>query len=114
LPAIWLRKLNLNVHLHILALDGAYTFERGTAHFHRAPAPGPGELEALLSTLITRTTRTLVHCTRTCRCREAHGCARAAIAEITEPALIAHILQHLRAPRTGHLQARAPPAHITA
>jgi len=78
LPAIWLRKLNLNVHLHILALDGAYTFAHGTAHFHRAAVPGPDELGALLSTLITRITRTLVHCTRTCRCREAQGCAGAA------------------------------------
>ena len=59
-------KLNLNVHLHILALDGAYTFAHGTAHFHRAAVPGPDELGALLSTLITRITRTLVHCTRTC------------------------------------------------
>jgi hypothetical protein len=31
-------KLNLNVHLHVLALDGAYTFEHGKARFHRAPA----------------------------------------------------------------------------
>ena len=53
-------KLNLNVHLPVLALDGAYTFEHGKAHFHRAAAPRPGELEALLSTLITRVTRTLV------------------------------------------------------
>ena len=53
-------KLNLNVHLHILALDGAYTFEHGKARFHRAPAPRPHELDALLSTLITRITRTLV------------------------------------------------------
>jgi hypothetical protein len=53
-------KLNLNVHLHVLALDGAYTFEHGKARFHRAPAPRPGQLEALLSTLITRITRTLV------------------------------------------------------
>ena len=53
-------KLNLNVHLHILALDGAYTFEHGKARFHRAPAPRPDELDALLSTLITRITRTLV------------------------------------------------------
>ena len=35
-------------------------FEHGKARFHRAPAPRPGELEALLSTLITRVTRTLV------------------------------------------------------
>ena len=60
MPALWFRKLNLDVHLHVLALDGAYTFEHGKAHFHRAPAPRPVELEALLSTLITRVTRTLV------------------------------------------------------
>ena len=53
-------KLNLNVHLHVLALDGAYTFDHGKARFHRAPAPRPHELDALLSTLITRITRTLV------------------------------------------------------
>ena len=53
-------KLNLNVHLHVLALDGAYSFEHGKARFDRAPAPRPGELEALLSTLITRITLTLV------------------------------------------------------
>ena len=48
------------MHLHVLALDGAYTFEHGKAHFHRAPAPRPGELEALLWTLNTRVTRALV------------------------------------------------------
>ena len=53
-------KLNLNVHLHLLALDGAYTFEHGKVHFHRARAPYPGELEVLLDTLIRRITRTLV------------------------------------------------------
>ena len=53
-------KLNLNVHLHLLVLDGAYTFKHGKAHFHRAPAPHPGELEALLSTLIARIMRTLI------------------------------------------------------
>lgn len=53
-------KLNLNVHLHILALDDAFTFEHGKARFHRAPAPRPHEFDALLSTLITRITRTLV------------------------------------------------------
>ena len=53
-------KLNLNVHLHVLALDGAYSFEHGKARFDRAPAPRQGELEALLATLITRITRTLV------------------------------------------------------
>ena len=53
-------KLNLNVHLHLLVPDGAYTFEHRKPHFHRAPAPGPDELKALLDTLIRRITRTLV------------------------------------------------------
>jgi hypothetical protein len=53
-------KLNLNVHLHVLALDGAYSFERDKARFHRAGAPRPGELEAVLTTVITRVTHTLL------------------------------------------------------
>ena len=52
--------LNLNVHLHMLVLDGAYTFEHDKPHFHRAPAPSPTELRRLLDTLIARITRTLV------------------------------------------------------
>ena len=51
-------KLNLNVHLHLLVPDRAYTFEHGKPHFHRAPAPHPDELNALLDTLIRRITRT--------------------------------------------------------
>jgi len=31
--------LNLNIHMHLLILDGAYAFTDGTARFHRAPAP---------------------------------------------------------------------------
>ena len=53
-------KLNLNVHLHVLALDGAYSFNHGKARFHRAGGLRPEELEALLTTVITRVTRTLV------------------------------------------------------
>ena len=30
--------LNLNVHLHLLVLDGGYTFADERAQFHRAPA----------------------------------------------------------------------------
>ena len=51
---------NLTVHLHVLALDGVYSFAHGKARFHRAGAPRPGELEALLTSVITRVTRTLV------------------------------------------------------
>ncbi len=52
--------LNLNVHLHVLVPDGAYTFEHDKPRFHRAPAPSPTELRQLLDTLIARITRTLV------------------------------------------------------
>jgi hypothetical protein len=52
--------LNLNVHLHILALDGAYTFDGERLRFHRVPPPTTVELERLLDTLIWRITRTLV------------------------------------------------------
>lgn len=52
--------LNLNVHLHFIALDGAYTFDGNRARFHRATPPTAPELERLLDTLIWRITRTLV------------------------------------------------------
>ncbi len=52
--------LNLNVHLHMLVLDGAYTFTHDRARFHHAPAPSDAELVRLLDTLIRRITRTLV------------------------------------------------------
>ncbi len=52
--------LNLNIHLHMLVLDGAYTFTHDRARFHRAPAPSDAELVRLLDTLIRRITRTLV------------------------------------------------------
>ena len=52
--------LNLNVHFHLLVPDGAYTFEHGKPHFHRAPAPSSEQLHRLLDTLITRITRALV------------------------------------------------------
>ena len=46
--------------MHLLVLDGAYTFTDDTARFHRAPAPSEAELERLLDTLVRRITRTLV------------------------------------------------------
>jgi len=52
--------LNLNAHVHILALDGVYTFDGTRPRFHRAPPPTALELERLLDTLILRITRTLV------------------------------------------------------
>jgi len=53
-------KLNLSVHLHVLALDGAYSFKHGKARFHRARGLRPEELEVLLRAVITRVIRTLV------------------------------------------------------
>ena len=50
-------KLNLNLHLHVLALDGAYSFKHGKARFHRAGGLRPEGLNALLTLVITRVTR---------------------------------------------------------
>ena len=71
-------KLNLNVHLHVLALEGAYTFEHGKAHFHRPRRHAQASSRPCLSTLITRITRTLVRAgVPVCRC--AGGPSRAAL-----------------------------------
>ena len=52
--------LNLNIHLHMLVLDGVYTFEGGRPHFHRTRAPDPVQLKRLLDRLIHRILRRLV------------------------------------------------------
>ena len=52
--------LALNVHLHMLVPDGAYSFERDRPRFHRIPAPSHDDLQRLLDALIRRITRTLV------------------------------------------------------
>ena len=52
--------LALNVHLHMLVPDGAYTFEHDRPRFHRIPAPSHEHLQQLLDALIARITRTLV------------------------------------------------------
>jgi hypothetical protein len=44
-------------HLHLLALDGVYSFERQRPRFHRTPAPSQAERERLFHTLIRRITR---------------------------------------------------------
>lgn len=51
--------LNLNIHLHMLFLDGAYSFDRARPRFHRAPRPTPAELVRLLHTISTRVARLL-------------------------------------------------------
>ena len=51
--------LNLNIHFHMLCLDGAYSFDRARPRFHRAPRPTPAELVRLLHTISTRVARLL-------------------------------------------------------
>jgi hypothetical protein len=51
--------LNLNVHLHMLFLDGAYRFANNQAAFHRARRPTCEELDSLLVTLSRRIVRVL-------------------------------------------------------
>jgi ribosomal protein S27E len=52
--------LNLNVHLHMLILDGVYTFEHGTVRFHEVGAPPPDSLERLTAQVVQRVYRRLV------------------------------------------------------
>jgi hypothetical protein len=51
--------LNLNPHLHMLFLDGAYTFIGSIVTFHRARRPHPDELAKLLGNLSRRIARLL-------------------------------------------------------
>ena len=52
--------LNLNVHLHMLVLDGVYTFENDKPRFRRVNAPDREHLATLLNRIIARVTRRLV------------------------------------------------------
>ena len=51
--------LSLNIHLHMLFVDGVYTFDEERPRFHRASAPTQPELQRLLRTIATRVTRAL-------------------------------------------------------
>ena len=51
--------LNLNIHLHMLFLDGAYTFDGPQPQFHRTPRPTSAELARLLHTIGKRVARRL-------------------------------------------------------
>jgi len=51
--------LNLNPHLHVLFLDGAYTFTGSSATFHRTRRPTRDELVKLLHSLSGRSGRLL-------------------------------------------------------
>jgi len=54
--------LNLNPHLHMLFLDGAYAFRGKRAVFHRACRPTGDELNRLLDSLSRRIVRVLERC----------------------------------------------------
>jgi len=51
--------LNLNIHFHMLCLDGAYTLENDRPRFRRVPPPTPTELDAILKVITTRLARHL-------------------------------------------------------
>jgi hypothetical protein len=50
----------LNVHLHMLVLDGVYTLEGGTPRFHEVGPPPPESLERLTAQIVGRVYRRLV------------------------------------------------------
>jgi hypothetical protein len=47
--------LNLNVHLHMIALDGVYTFDDEATRFHCVKAPTSADMQSLLDRIIRRT-----------------------------------------------------------
>ena len=51
--------LNLNIHFHIMYLDGIYTFKQEKAEFHSVPSPTQMELNHLLKTIAQRTVKLL-------------------------------------------------------
>ncbi len=51
--------LNLNVHLHMLILDGVYTQEAQGPRYHRASAPDAKTLDRLINRLVQRIIRRL-------------------------------------------------------
>ena len=51
--------LNLNIHLHMLFVDGVYTFDDVRPRLHRGGAPAQTELQRLLHTIAIRVTRAL-------------------------------------------------------
>ncbi|MCC7257564.1 MAG: transposase zinc-binding domain-containing protein, partial [Gammaproteobacteria bacterium] len=51
--------LNLNIHFHLLVLDGVYELTAAGPRFRRAAPPTAAELEALLGQIVTRIARHL-------------------------------------------------------
>jgi ribosomal protein S27E len=53
--------VNLNLHLHMVALDGVYTKDDETPRFHEVSAPSSAELHRLLDAIVSRVLRCLEH-----------------------------------------------------
>ena len=51
--------LNLNIHFHIMYLDGVFSFKQKKACFHSITPPSQSELESLLKTIAQRTVKLL-------------------------------------------------------
>ena len=51
--------LNLNIHFHMMVLDGVYTFNEGRAKFHFITPPSLSEMEGLLTTIAQRVVKLL-------------------------------------------------------
>ena len=51
--------LDLNIHFHMIYLDGVYTFEHEKAKFHFLIPPSPSELNSLLKTIAQRIVKLL-------------------------------------------------------
>ncbi len=47
--------LNLNIHLHMIALDGVYMFDDDATRFHSVKAPTSADMQSLLDRIIRRT-----------------------------------------------------------
>ena len=54
--SVW---MSLNIHLHMLFVDGVYTFDDERPRLHRGCAPAQPELQRLLRAIATRVTRAL-------------------------------------------------------
>ena len=53
--------VNLNLHLHMVVLDGVYTKDGDTLHFQEVPAPPSTEMQRLLDAIVSRVLRCLAH-----------------------------------------------------
>ena len=51
--------LNLNIHFHMMILDGVYTFNEGQSKFHFITPPSLSEMEGLLTTIAQRVVKLL-------------------------------------------------------